>query len=176
MDNMAIGTICKIYKTGSKKFFANAVIKKVENFRSIGVADKILKKEDLYELKQDEENYGNLMAVLKLKADEPTVGANAFEKQVKHFIKPYKFLTIADKADFQLELKKVAEGKLASLVDRNNKEIWKTNLLNDDSLSSDDILQLVRSIKNTLRIKKQYLRTMPMAETWQSLLLQKLFR
>lgn len=159
MDNMAIGTLCKIYKAGIKEVYANAVIKKVENFKSIGIADKSLKKAELYELKQEEENYGNLMAVLKLKSDEPTVGTNAFEKQVKQFIKPYKFLTIADKADFQLELKKVAEAKLASLVDRNNKEIWKTNLLKDDSLSSDDILQLVRSIKNTLRIK--YLRTMP---------------
>lgn len=159
MDNMAIGTVCKIYKAGSTIPYATATIKKVENFKSIGVADKKLKKADLYQLKQEEENYGNLMAVLKLKFDAPGTGTPLLEKQIREFIQPYKFLTIADKADFQLEIKNSDAGKTASLVDRNNKELWSAYLLNNDSLSTEDKKQFIAGIKKTLRVK--YLRTMP---------------
>ena len=159
MDNMAIGTVCKIYKAGSTVIYANAIIKKVENFKSIGVADKKLKKSDLYELKQEEENYGSLMAALKLKFDGPPVSVSALEKQIREFIKPYKFLSINDKADFQLEVKNGDAGKRASLVDRNNKELWSADLLNNDSLSAEDKKQFIAGIKKALRVK--YLRTMP---------------
>ena len=159
MDNMAIGTVCKIYKAGSTVIYANAIIKKVENFKSIGVADKKLKKSDLYELKQEEENYGSLMAALKLKVDGLSAGVSALEKQIREFIKPYKFLSINDKADFQLEVKNGDAGKTASLVDRNNKELWSANLLNNDSLSAEDKKQFIAGIKKALRVK--YLRTMP---------------
>ena len=159
MDNMAIGTTCKIYKTGSATAYSNAVIKKVENFKSVGVADKKLKKSDLYELKQEEENYGSLMAVLKLKFDGPANGTAVLEKQIKEFVKPYKFLTIADKADFQLEVKNEDPRKTASLVDRNNKELWSADLLNNDSLSAEDKKQFIAGIKKALRVK--YLRSMP---------------
>lgn len=159
MDNMTIGTVCKIYKAGSTVPYANAIIRKAENFKSIGVADKKLKKGEPYQLKQEEENYGNLMAVLKLKFDAPGVGTPFLEKQIREFIQPYKFLTIADKADFQLEIKNSDTGKTASLVDRNNKEFWVADLLNNDSLSAEDKKQFIAGIKKALRIK--YLRTMP---------------
>lgn len=159
MDNMAIGTVCKIYKAGSTVIYANAIIKKVENFKSIGVADKKLKRSDLYELKQEEESYGSLVAALKLKFDGPTTGTPVLEKQIREFIKPYKFLSINDKADFQLEVKNGDAGKTASLVDRNNKELWSADLLNNDSLSAEDKKQFITGIKKALRVK--YLRTMP---------------
>jgi hypothetical protein len=159
LDNIANGTRCKIYKAESKEVFTNAVIKRVDNFRSYGAAEKKLNKTELYEVKMDEESYGNLEAAVKLSFTEADAPAKALEKQVKEFIKPYSFLKIADKADFQLEVKKDGAGKLATLTDRNNKTIWSAGILNKDSLSAEQKKQFIADIKKELRIK--YLRTMP---------------
>jgi hypothetical protein len=159
MDNMAVGTSCKIYKAGSNELVATAVIQKVENFKSIGVADKSLDKKESYVMKQDEENYGSLVAALKLKLDGPAASSAALSRQVKNFIKPYKFLSIAENADFQLEVKDTAGGKLATLVNRNNKLLWTATIAKDDSLSAQDEKAFITSIKKELKVK--YLRTMP---------------
>ncbi len=159
LDNVATGTSCKIYKAESNDVYTNAVIKRVDNFRSYGAAEKKLNKADLYEVRMDEESYGNLEAAVKLSFTETDATAKALEKQVKQFIKPYSFLKIADKADFQLEVKKDGDRSLATLTDRNNKTIWSAGILNKDSLSAEQKKQFIADIKKELRVK--YLRTMP---------------
>ena len=159
LDNIATGTRCRIYKADSKEIYTNAVIKRVDNFRSYGSAEKKLNKTELYEVKMDEESYGNLDAAVKLSFSETDAAAKLLENQVKQFMKPYNFLKISDKADFQLEVKKGGEGKLATLTDRNNKTIWSAGILNKDSLSDEQKKQFIADIKKQLRIK--YLRTMP---------------
>ncbi len=159
MDNIAMGSKCKIYKAGSDEIFTLATIEKVENFRSFGVAAKLLTKTDLYEVKMEEENYGNLQAALKLNLTAAGKAAKVLEKQVTQLLKPYSFLSIDDKADFQLEVKPAATGRSAVLTDRNNKQVWSASLVNRDSLSADEKKQLINDIKKELRVK--YLRTMP---------------
>jgi metacaspase-1 len=159
MDNIANGSSCKIFKAENKEVYTTAIIKKVENFRSYGVAVKRLNKNELYEVKMDEENFGNLHAVVKLNFVDTDTASRVIEKQVKQFIKRYSFLTIADKADFQLEIKNAGEGKSAQLTDRNNSPVWSAAILNKDSLSDIQKSQLIAEIKKALRIK--YLRTMP---------------
>jgi hypothetical protein len=159
LDNMANGTRCKIYKAENNEVYSNAVIKRVDNFRSYGAAEKKLNKAELYEVKMDEESYGNLEAAVKLSFTEADAPAKALEKQVKQFIDRYSFLKTADKADFQLEVKKDGDGKLATLTDRNNKTIWSAGIFNKDSLSAEQKKELIAGIKKELRIK--YLRTMP---------------
>ncbi|MEP7255686.1 MAG: caspase family protein [Ferruginibacter sp.] len=159
LDNIANGTRCKIYKAESNEIYTNAVIKRVDNFRSYGAAEKNLTKTELYEIRMDEESYGNLEAAVKLNFIESDAPAKALEKQVKQFMKPYSFLKIADKADFQLEVKKDGEGKRAILTDRNNKTIWSAGILNKDSLSAEQKKQFIAGIKRELRVK--YLRAMP---------------
>ena len=159
LDNIANGTRCKIYKAESKEVYTYAVIKRVENFRSYGIAEKSLSKNELYEVQMDEENYGNLEAGLKLSFIETDAASKTIEKQVKQLIKPYSFLKIADKADFELEVKNSKEGKIATLTDRNNKQVWSASILNRDSLSDEEKKQFIADIKKALRIK--YLRTMP---------------
>ncbi len=159
MDNIANGSRCKIYKAGVNDIYTHAVIKRVDNFSSYGVAEKILNKSDLYEVKLDEENYGNLEAAVKLNFTEYDAPAKALENQVKQLMKPYSFLKIADKADFQLEVKKEGAGKRATLTDRNNKTVWSAGILNKDSLTAEQKKQFIAEIKRELRIK--YLRTMP---------------
>jgi hypothetical protein len=159
LDNIAKGTRCKIYKAGRNEIYAYGSIKRVDNFRSYGTAEKKLTRTELYEIKMDEENYGNLEAAVKLSFTETDAAAKLLEKQLKQFMKPYSFLKISDKADFQLEVKKDGEGKQATLTDRNNKIIWSGGILNKDSLSDEQKKQFITDIKKQLRIK--YLRTMP---------------
>jgi hypothetical protein len=159
MDNVVAGSTGKIYKAGSKTPYANAIIKKVENFRSICVANKLLKRSELYELKQDEENYGNLKAGVKLKFEEPLPKSTLLENQFKQLLEPYRFLTISDNADFQLAVKEDAGNKKALLTDRNNKLLWSGNIDNTDSLTAEDKKLVIANIKKALRVK--YLRTMP---------------
>jgi metacaspase-1 len=159
LDNIVNGTKCKIYKTGTNEVYTNAIIKRVDNFRSFGAAEKKLNKAELYEIKMDEENYGNLEAAVKLSFIETDAASKLLENQVKQFMKPYSFLKISDKADFQLEVKKDGKGKLAVLTNRNNKPIWSTSLPGKDSLSEEQKKQFIADIKKELRIK--YLRTMP---------------
>lgn len=159
MDNMAVGTACKIYKAGSKEPFASAVIRKVENFKSIGVASKLMKRSELYELKQEEENYGDLKAGVKLKFEDPALRSPRLETQVKQLLKPYRFLSLSDNADFQIAVQNETGNKKAVLTDRNNKLLWSGNISKDDSLSVEDKKEVIANIKKAMRVK--YLRTMP---------------
>lgn len=156
MDNMTVGTPCKIYKAGSTEVFTTAVIRKVENFKSIGVAGKLMKREELYELKQEEEYYGDLRAGVKLKFTEP---ASLLEKQVKQLVQPYRFLSLSDNADFQIEVGSSTGTKKALLTDRNDILLWSGTITSDDSLSAADKKEMIASIKKAMRVK--YLRTMP---------------
>jgi len=159
MDNIMPGTICRIYEAGSKELFATAVIRKVDNFKSIGIASKLLRRSDLYELKQEEENYGNLSAGLALKFEEPSLRSSRLVAQVKQFLQPYRFLSLADNADFQLAIGREAGSKKAELTDRSNNLLWSGNITGDDSLSAADQQNLISNIKKAMRVK--YLRTMP---------------
>jgi metacaspase-1 len=159
MDEMAAGSTCKIYLAGSNKVFAEGVIKKVENFRSIGVANKLLKRTELYEIKEEEENYGVFSAGIKLKFEEPALKSAKLETQVKKMLQPYRFLNVSDHADFQLEIKKTTGIKTAVLTDRNSKQLWSAVLGKEDSISAENKNEIIANIKKAMRIK--YLRTMP---------------
>lgn len=159
MDYMVAGSRGKIYKVGGKDPVAEAVVKRVDNFKSYGVSSKALNKTDLYEIKMDEEQYGKLEAAVKLNFTGSDPASRSLEKQVKQFTKPYSFLKISDQADFQLDVKNNTDGKTATLADRNNNTIWSANIPPKDSLSADQQKQFIADIKKSLRVK--YLRTMP---------------
>lgn len=159
MDNMIPGTVGRIYQAGNKELFATAVIRKVDNFKSIGIASKLLRRSDLYELKLEEENYGNLNAGFALKFEEPSLQSSRLVAQVKQFLQPYRFLSLTDNADFQLAIRKEADSKKAELTDRNSTLLWSGNITSGDSLSAADQQSMIRNIKKAMRVK--YLRTMP---------------
>jgi hypothetical protein len=158
MDNITMGATCKIFRAGSNAVFAEAVIRKVENFRSIGVASKLLKRTDLYELKLMEEQYGDMQAGLKLSFETSAVRSAQIEEQVKQLIQPYRFLTLADNADFQLAIQQATDAKKAVLTDRNNKLLWSGGLTAADSFSAVNKTEMIASIKKAMRVK--FLRTM----------------
>lgn len=157
IDNMKAGMVCKIYKAGTDQLVANAVILKTEHFRSIGVADKLLKKAELYEMKTDETGFGNLQAGVKLQLNSTPGKQSVLDNQVREWLKPYRFLGITDNADFQLALQSGASTRKAVLTDRNNQQLWSTDIPEYDSLAATDKASLIASMKNAMRIK--YLRT-----------------
>ena len=159
MDNIAAGSACSIYKAGTSEKIADGVIRKVENFKSIGVASKPLKRSESYEVRQLDESFGNLSAGIKLKFEAPLNKSPLLETQVKQLIRPYPFLALSDNADFQVAVSTVAGNRQAALTDRNDKLLWTAALTGADSLSSEDTKQLLVNIKKGLRIK--YLRTLP---------------
>ena len=159
MDNLATGSACSIYKAGTSEKIADGLIRKVENFRSIGVANKLLKRNESYEIRELEESFGNLSAGIKLKFEEPLNKSARLETQVRQLIQPFSFLAFSDNADFQVAVRTVAGKKQATLTDRNDQQLWTAALNGADSLSSEDTKQLLANIKKALRIK--YLRTIP---------------
>jgi len=158
IDNLFTGTSGKIYKAGTNEVYANAVIRKVEHFKSIGIADKAMKRTDLFEFKATEEGQGPLRASVKLKFNEKDAGERQLEEQVRNYLKTISFLSVAEQADFQFELIPAIEGVKAMLTDRNNDTIW-TSVLTGNSFSEPEGKQLVSAIKRMLRVK--YLRTLP---------------
>lgn len=159
MDNIANGITCKIYKAGTNEVYTKAIIKKVENFISIGVAEKPLKKTDLYEIKMEEENYGGLKAALKLDLSGAGKEAKKIEKQMVELIKPYSYLSIAEKADFQFQIKDSNDRKVAIITNRNNKQIWREGIETRNILTDEQQKQIIYNIKKELRVT--YLRTLP---------------
>jgi len=158
MDNLVAGISGKIYRAGTNQVYANAVIRKAENFKSIGIADKAIKKTELYEFRATEESQGPLQASIKMKFNKNDAGERQTEEQVRNYLKPLSFLSIADQADFQLELIPATTGKRAMLTDRNSDTIW-TSDLTGNTFSEPQGKQLVSAIKRMMRVK--YLRTLP---------------
>lgn len=158
MDHMKEGASCKIYLGGTSTLYTEGVIRKVDHFRSIGVAAKLLKPTSLYEVKLGEEQYENLQAGLKLSFDDTSRNATRIESQVKELIQPYRFLRLSDQADFQLNIRLGQQVKTAALTDRNNQLVWSGELEEPGSLSSASGKSMISSIKQAMRVK--FLRTM----------------
>lgn len=158
LDNLVTGTRGKIYKAGTNQVYANAVISNAENFISIGIADKAMKRTELFEFKPSEESQGPLKAFVKLKFNNGDAFERQMAEQSRNFLKTISFLTIAERADFQLEFIPSMTGKAAILTDRNNDTIWTSDLINNTFAESNGN-QLVSALKRMLRVK--YLRTLP---------------
>ena len=157
MDNISEGATGRLYLAGKNEPVADALIRKAEHFTSIGIASRLLKRSESYELRFSEENYGSLSALFKFSKQGSTPAL--LEKQIKDFLLPYKFIRFDNNADFQFGVAESAEGKKISLVDRNNNLVWSAQLSQIDTLAAGDRNSLIAGIKNSLRIK--YLRTIP---------------
>jgi hypothetical protein len=156
MDNMKNGATGSIYLAGKEELVARGVIRKTEHFRSIGSADKLLKKSEAYEFRPDEENYGSLSALIEF---DKKIQKTNWEKQVKENFIKYPFIKIAPVGDYLFTPDEQPGSRKILLEDRNKKIVWSGLLDEKQLLNSGDISRLPAAIKNSLRIK--YLRTMP---------------
>lgn len=157
MDNITTGMKGQIFQPGNENPVSHFVIRKTEHFSSIGVSGILLNKSELYEIKFDEENYGNLQGSLKF---SKSVNSNSvLENNLKQFLKPFSFIRVSDNADFLFENDRANEMNNAVLKNRDNKIIWSASINEMDTLKTEDKKELLKSVKNALRIK--YLRTLP---------------
>ncbi len=159
MDNMAEGIKCKVYRAGEKEVFTTAVIKRVETFRSIAQAEKILDATTLYEIVPEEENYGILIPALSIRTDGTDKSLAVIKNQVQSYLTKSNTVTLSDQADFQLDIKTVEGQEILNLRDRNNKLVWNTSFDKRDTLNEAGKASLSKKIKQEARIK--YLRTLP---------------
>jgi hypothetical protein len=161
LENIRVGTVCKIYIAGSKVFFADAIIRKTGSFASIGVSSKPLNKAEAYEVKIDAVNYGAFTASLLIKArDIKNPKSKLLEKQVQHILQPYQFLSLDKDADMMIDLAPAADGSVSMrLVDINDSVQWAKQVAAADTLSENDARELLGSIKNRIRVN--YLRSLP---------------
>jgi hypothetical protein len=158
LHNIAVGTACKIYVAGSKEFFTDAIIRKVGNFFSIGVSSKPLKKGEAYEVKIDEINYGSFAASLLIRAKDART--SLLEKQVKHILQPYRFISLSNDADIMIDLAPAKDGSVnIRLVDISDSVQWTKQVTPADTLNENDAKELVNSIKSMIRVN--YLRSLP---------------
>lgn len=158
MDQLAVGVTGSVYLIGKETPVATAIIRKTSHFSSIGVASVPLKKSELYELKIAEANYGQLSALLQF--DRNGKWPSGLEKQVRHLLSPYKYISFSEQqADFRFRHTESPTGHQVELMDRNNGIVWSAPLITTDTVSAAAQQQLIRGIRNALRVK--YLRTMP---------------
>ena len=146
MDYYRPGMTCKIFEAGKPSVVATALVRKVENFSSIGIASAPLKKETLYELKPDEEPMSAFTAGLKLTNTSGTV--EQLTTQVKKMVQPLRFITLADDADFELNIAPAG----VRLTDRNRNLLWSIQMP-ADSFSTADQSAILATIRSAMRVK-----------------------
>ncbi|RYY60947.1 MAG: caspase family protein [Chitinophagaceae bacterium] len=175
MDNIHAGATAKIYLPGSADPVAAAVIRQTAGFNSVGIASVPLKKNLLYEIRMDEEYYGDFSAVLRFapmpaalipvvpipkksrsaaRESFATPSPSPLELQVKRWMKPYQFIRFADQADYELMAESKGDGYELKLSDRQGRTVWRTDFV--DTLQLADRVSLMASLKKVMRLK--YLR------------------
>lgn len=159
LHNITSGLDCKIYLLNSNEVFSTGKIVRAGVFFSIGISAKPLKKGEAYEVKIDEVNYGNFSTTLFIKNRQEKAESVALEKQIKNFIRPYRFISLADKADMMLEIQTKPDGLTnLNLVDISDSIHWTRQVIKGDTLTRQDGEGLVYAIKNAIRIR--YLRSL----------------
>src|SRR5688572_7758213 len=157
--NITAGSDCKIYLLNSNELFSTGKIIRTGVFFSIGISGKPLQKGEAYEVKTDEMNYGNFSAALRIKNRISQAESVLLENQVKSFIRPFRFITLADNADMMLDIDSAPPGMVTlSLVDISDSIHWNRQIAKGDTLTKEDGENLLYAIKNAIRVR--YLRSM----------------
>ncbi len=156
-NNIRTGTTIKVLKQGDTAIFCRAVVKEVNAFQSICVAEKSMPKTNTYEVKIDELSYGSIAAsyLIRNKAK-----AKKIENQLSDFFKPQAFLSMNENPDYTISIDTAAKGKLfkIELYEKNDSVRYAVSIKNSDSLSLDDLETMLEDIKKGMRVR--YLRKM----------------
>ena len=155
--NIRTGTTVKVLKQGDTAVFCKAVVKEVNAFQSICVAEKSMPKISTYEVKIDELSYGSIAASYFI---QNKAKSKKIEKQLKDFLKPQAFLTSNENPDYTISIDTAAKGKQfkVELFEKNDSIRYAVSVKNEDSLSLDDLETMLEDIKKGMRVR--YLRKM----------------
>lgn len=152
-NNITVGTSLKLVKQGFADVYTNAIVKEVNNFSSVCIAQKKLLKSDNYEVKIEDVMYGKIMASFLI---QNKAKANELEKQLKNFLKPKPFLGESNNPDYTISIEQAGSKYSLLLIEKNDSIRYSKNILVGDTLSNVDLENIVEDIKQGMRIK--YLR------------------
>lgn len=155
--NVKPGTTVKVMKLGDTAVFCRAVVKEVNAFQSVCVAEKSMPKTSTYEVKIDELSYGVIAASYFI---QNKIKAKKVEQQLNNFFKPQAFLSVNENPDYTISIDTAANGKQykIDLYEKNDSVRYSVKLKQTDSLSSDDLDNILEDIKKGMRVR--YLRKM----------------
>ncbi len=156
LDFLKQGLTGKIYKAGDDQFVCNARIEHVLDFTSFGVAQKELKKDELYEIVFDEENLGSLSTVLSIVAGTDKKTSTA-AKDLGQYLQNTKLVSVAEGGNYQIKIDAI--NNAVKMVNRNNDLMWTSDLGAANTISEAGKKELLEVIKNDARLK--FLRALP---------------
>jgi len=152
LHNIAQASTCKIYLLNNKEPFTEGKIIRAGNFFSIGISAKPLKKQEAYEVKMEELNYGDFSASIMIKTRDQFPRSILLEKHLKDLIKPYRFLTLSNNADMMIDMQADKNGTVKiNLVDISDSVHWEKRVIGD-TLTNEDAEDLLYAIKNAIRV------------------------
>ena len=153
--NINIGTTLLIHKLDEKLVFTKAIVKEVNDFESLCVAEKKMPNTNSYEAKIDAISYGVIAASYYIKNKTNKV---ALEKQLNTFLQPQPFLTLNNNPDYTIIIEQEKDKYAINLIEKNDSIKYLTRLSKNDTLSQIDLDQILENIKHGMRVK--YLRKM----------------
>ncbi|MCE3281647.1 MAG: hypothetical protein K0Q66_384 [Chitinophagaceae bacterium] len=163
LSNINRGAKVKIYALNDREettVLAEGYIKVVGSFQSFGVVDKVLPRGEAYRVKVDESGYGDFSATLQFRAkDTKAVQPASLIKQMKSYIKPYQYLSVANNPDYIVDVQTMKTGSNAvMLIDKSDSTRWAVQLKKGDTLSKEQLAQMLDNLKRAMRVN--YLRNM----------------
>ncbi|GMV77727.1 MAG: hypothetical protein AMXMBFR79_08620 [Chitinophagaceae bacterium] len=154
-NNVSTGTALNVYLLGTNELYCKAVVQQAGSFQSICVADKKLLPKNNYEVKIESLQYGAVSASYLIKNN--TKG-NKIETQLSHFLQPQSFLTENKNPDYTINIENKNNQYILQLIEKNDSVRYSTEVATKDSLSLNDLDEMLESIKKGMRVK--YLRKM----------------
>ncbi|MCZ2224237.1 MAG: caspase family protein [Chitinophagales bacterium] len=154
-NNIHEGTTLNVYVLGSNELYSKAVVKEVSSFQSICVSDKRLLPKTNYEVKIESQYYGAIEASYLI---QNNAGANNLEKQINRFLKPQSFLLLNNNPDYTINIQQEENQYLLQVIERNDSIRYATSINMNDSLTTDDLEEMLEKIKKGMRV--EYLRKM----------------
>lgn len=157
LSNITKGSTCKIFIAGKKEPIAEGRIEEVGTFQSVGVANKLLPKEEAYRATIEQVSYGDFSTSIVI--NEKNNANGILKNQVNRLFQSYQFISVKDNAEMILDIAPENGKVKMELLDRADSTRWEKEMGTADSLSQEDKEALIKSIKNAIRVK--YLRSLP---------------
>lgn len=154
-NNLHEGTTLNVYELGTDNLYCKAIVTKANSFQSICVADKKLLPKTNYEVKIEKQYYGAIDASYLI---QNKANSNKLTNQLSQFFQNQSFLTKNNNPDFTINIQQKNGNYLLQLIERNDSIRYSTYVAMNDSLSNDNLDEMLEKIKKGMRI--EYLRKM----------------
>ncbi len=154
-NNVNTGTTLNVYLLGTNELYCKAIVQQAGSFQSICVANKKLSSHNSYEVKIESLQYGAVSASYLIKNNTKE---NKWIHQLSSFLQPQSFLYENKNPDYTINIEYKNNQYILQLIEKNDSVRYSTEVARTDSLSLNDLDEMLESIKKGMRVK--YLRKM----------------